>query len=91
MWSYFTTQLESLLLRKKGSKSDESDSDSEGSSDSDYVRPESSKSTKKWDSLVNRVLRSESGLLITTYEQLRIVGKSLLDVDWGYAVLDEGH
>ncbi|KAB2602304.1 DNA repair protein rhp26 [Pyrus ussuriensis x Pyrus communis] len=28
---------------------------------------------------------------ITTYEQLRIVGKSLLDVDWGYAVLDEGH
>ncbi|KAM2618830.1 hypothetical protein TB1_035062 [Malus domestica] len=78
-------------IKKKGSKSDESDSDSEGSSDSDYERPESSKSTKKWDSLINRVLRSESGLLITTYEQLRIVGESLLDVDWGYAVLDEGH
>ncbi|KAM1684385.1 hypothetical protein ACFXTN_032454 [Malus domestica] len=78
-------------IKKKGSKSDESDSDSEGSSDSDYERPESSKSTKKWDSLINRVLRLESGLLITTYEQLRIVGESLLDVDWGYAVLDEGH
>ncbi|KAM1916805.1 hypothetical protein ACFX13_036481 [Malus domestica] len=78
-------------IKKKVSKSDESDSDSEGSLDSDYERPESSKSTKKWDSLINRVLRSESGLLITTYEQLRIVGESLLDVDWGYAVLDEGH
>lgn len=77
--------------RKKRSKSNESDSDSEGSLDSDYEKPALSKSTKKWDSLINRVLRSESGLLITTYEQLRIVGESLLDIDWGYAVLDEGH
>ncbi|KAI5315753.1 hypothetical protein L3X38_044929 [Prunus dulcis] len=77
--------------RKKRSKSNESDSDSDGSLDSDYAKPALSKSTKKWDSLINRVLRSESGLLITTYEQLRIVGESLLDIDWGYAVLDEGH
>ncbi|XP_004289961.1 PREDICTED: DNA excision repair protein ERCC-6-like [Fragaria vesca subsp. vesca] len=77
--------------RKKQYKSSGSDSDSEGSPDSDYERPVSSKGAKKWDSLINRVLRSESGLLITTYEQLRIVGEKLLDIDWGYAVLDEGH
>ncbi|PRQ25810.1 putative DNA helicase chromatin remodeling SNF2 family [Rosa chinensis] len=77
--------------RKKQYKSSGSDSDSEGSLDSDYERPVSSKGARKWDALINRVLRSESGLLITTYEQLRIVGEKLLDVDWGYAVLDEGH
>ncbi|KAK9120682.1 hypothetical protein Syun_018299 [Stephania yunnanensis] len=30
-------------------------------------------------------------LLITTYEQLRLLGEKLLDIEWGYAVLDEGH
>lgn len=49
------------------------------------------KKSNKWDSLINRVLRSESGLLITTYEQLRLLGERLLDIEWGYAVLDEGH
>lgn len=77
--------------RKKQYKSSGSDSDSEGSLDSDCERPVPSKGARKWDSLINRVLRSESGLLITTYEQLRIVGEKLLDIDWGYAVLDEGH
>ncbi|KAL6580527.1 hypothetical protein OROMI_008551 [Orobanche minor] len=33
----------------------------------------------------------KSGLLITTYEQLRLQGDKLLDIEWGYAVLDEGH
>ncbi|KAK6259939.1 SNF2 [Theobroma cacao] len=69
----------------------ESDHESEGSLDSDYEGNFSSKSSKKWDSLINRVLRSKSGLLITTYEQLRLLGGKLLDIQWGYAVLDEGH
>ncbi|KAJ0052790.1 hypothetical protein Pint_01708 [Pistacia integerrima] len=72
-------------------KSSHSDCDSEGSLDSDYEEKLSSKNTKKWDFLINRVLRSESGLLITTYEQLRLLGEKLLDIEWGYAVLDEGH
>nr|XP_048336772.1 protein CHROMATIN REMODELING 8 [Ziziphus jujuba var. spinosa] len=77
--------------RKKRSKSHESDYDSESSLDSDYEEELPSKSTDKWASLIIRVLRSESGLLITTYEQLRILGEKLLDIEWGYAVLDEGH
>ncbi|OVA13656.1 SNF2-related [Macleaya cordata] len=78
--------------RKKRSKSDESGDESEGSFESDSERTFTTKTTrKKWDSLINRVLRSESGLLITTYEQLRILGEKLLDIEWGYAVLDEGH
>ncbi|KAG8370817.1 hypothetical protein BUALT_Bualt13G0022900 [Buddleja alternifolia] len=77
--------------RKKQSRSDESDCDSEEFLDSDREEKISSKNTKKWDSLINSVLRSESGLLITTYEQLRLHGDKLLDIEWGYAVLDEGH
>ncbi|XP_061367472.1 protein CHROMATIN REMODELING 8 isoform X2 [Gastrolobium bilobum] len=77
--------------RKKRAKSDETDCESNSSSDNDYERSLPSKSTRKWESLINRVMRSESGLLITTYEQLRILGDQLLDIEWGYAVLDEGH
>ncbi|PON81759.1 Protein CHROMATIN REMODELING [Trema orientale] len=80
-----------LNNRKKRSNSYESDYESEASLDSDYEGNISSKTPKKWDSLINSVLRSESGLLITTYEQLRILGEKLLDIEWGYAVLDEGH
>ncbi|CAA0815213.1 Protein CHROMATIN REMODELING 8 [Striga hermonthica] len=77
--------------RKKQSELDESDSDSEGSTNSDLEEKPPSKKTNKWVSLINRVVRSESGLLITTYEQLRLKGDKLLDIEWGYAVLDEGH
>ncbi|GFP85416.1 protein chromatin remodeling 8 [Phtheirospermum japonicum] len=77
--------------KKKQSKSDESDSDSEYSINSDREEKPLSKKNKKWGSLISRVLRSESGLLITTYEQLRLKGDKLLDIEWGYAVLDEGH
>ncbi|XP_075500836.1 protein CHROMATIN REMODELING 8 [Primulina tabacum] len=76
---------------KKPIKSYDSDYDSEVSQDIERKEKAYSKSTKKWDSLINRVLRSESGLLITTYEQLRLLGDKLLDIEWGYAVLDEGH
>ncbi|KAF5192713.1 Chromatin remodeling [Thalictrum thalictroides] len=76
--------------RKKRAESDESDYETEGSLDSDHERA-STKTTNKWDSLIGHVLRSKSGLLITTYEQLRLLSEKLLDIEWGYAVLDEGH
>ncbi|KDP26514.1 hypothetical protein JCGZ_17672 [Jatropha curcas] len=81
---------EDLHHRKKQADSHNSDDESEGSLDSNYEGKLSSKANK-WDSLINRVLKSESGLLITTYEQLRLLGEKLLDIEWGYAVLDEGH
>ncbi|XVF32372.1 hypothetical protein REPUB_Repub17cG0076400 [Reevesia pubescens] len=77
--------------KKQAKSSGDSDYESEGSVDSEYEGNFSSKSSKKWDSLINRVLRSKSGLLITTYEQLRLLGEKLLDIEWCYAVLDEGH
>jgi len=40
---------------------------------------------------VDIVKDSQSGILITSYEHLKIYAKELLSVDWGYAVLDEGH
>ncbi|KAL2540667.1 Protein CHROMATIN REMODELING 8 [Abeliophyllum distichum] len=80
-----------MTVRKKLSKSNESNYESDELLDSDSEGKLSSKGHKRWDSLINRVLRSESGLLITTYEQLRLLGDKLLDIEWGYAVLDEGH
>ncbi|XP_057964348.1 protein CHROMATIN REMODELING 8 isoform X2 [Malania oleifera] len=77
--------------KKKQAKTYDSDYESDESLNSDTEGNLSSKHTKKWDSLINRVLGSDSGLLITTYEQLRLLGGKLLDMEWGYAVLDEGH
>ncbi|KAL9260251.1 CHROMATIN REMODELING 8-like protein [Drosera capensis] len=71
--------------------SDASDYESENSWDSDHEHSVSLRGRKRWDSMIKRVLSSDSGLLITTYEQLRLLGDKLLDVGWGYAVLDEGH
>ncbi|CAL4977231.1 unnamed protein product [Urochloa decumbens] len=68
-----------------------SDSDSEASWDSDQEEVKRAKPAKKWDDLISSVVNSGSGLLLTTYEQLRILGEKLLDIEWGYAVLDEGH
>ncbi|PAN31705.1 hypothetical protein PAHAL_5G438900 [Panicum hallii] len=67
------------------------DSDSEASWDSDSEEVKRAKPAKKWDDLISSVVNSGSGLLLTTYEQLRILGEKLLDIEWGYAVLDEGH
>lgn len=77
--------------RKKRADSDESEYESEDSRDCDSRGNSSRRNTNRWDALINSVLRSESGLLITTYEQLRLLGGKLLDINWGYAVLDEGH
>ena len=52
--------------KKRQSESDESDYESEGSLGSDPECVPSSRGAKKWDALIKRVLRSESGLLVTT-------------------------
>lgn len=41
--------------------------------------------------LIRELVNSEAGILITTYEHLRRQHADLLNVRWGYAVLDEGH
>ncbi|KAK1661494.1 hypothetical protein QYE76_049653 [Lolium multiflorum] len=74
---------------KKGKRY--SDSESEADWDSEQEEVTHAKPAKKWDDLISRVVNSGSGLLLTTYEQLRIVREKLLDIEWGYAVLDEGH
>jgi hypothetical protein len=35
--------------------------------------------------------QSDSGVLLTTYETMRLQRGDLLGVEWGYVVLDEGH
>jgi hypothetical protein len=37
------------------------------------------------------VANSSAGILVTSYEQLRLRRADLLAVPWGYAILDEGH
>lgn len=76
---------------KKKQADSESDYESEDLLDSETEGKTSSRTSKKWDPVIARVVRSNSGLLITTYEQLRLLGEKLLDIEWGYAVLDEGH
>eukprot|EP00268_Persea_americana_P030994 TRINITY_DN30080_c0_g1_i4.p1 TRINITY_DN30080_c0_g1~~TRINITY_DN30080_c0_g1_i4.p1 ORF type:complete len:1228 (+),score=289.36 TRINITY_DN30080_c0_g1_i4:235-3918(+) len=80
-----------LANRKKLEKLEGTDDDSDYPSDGDSDRTTPVKKAKKWDLLIDRVLRSKSGLLITTYEQLRLQGEKLLSIEWGYAILDEGH
>ena len=41
--------------------------------------------------MIHRIAKSPSGVLITTYDHMRICKKELLSVRWGYVVLDEGH
>ena len=43
------------------------------------------------EELIAKAAQSKYGVLLTSYEQLRKHALPLLDVDWGYAVLDEGH
>lgn len=76
---------------QKTSKSSESDYDSESSIGSDNEKPRLAKPTKRWEDMIDRIARSESGLLLTTYEQLRIMDRKLLYIEWGYSILDEGH
>lgn len=41
--------------------------------------------------LIQIISQSQSGILLTSYDQLRIQRAELLSINWGYAVLDEGH
>eukprot|EP00889_Picochlorum_renovo_P005759 jgi/Picre1/32789/NNA_008120.t1 len=41
--------------------------------------------------VVRRIASSSAGILITTYDHLRICKRELIRVKWGYAILDEGH
>ena len=41
--------------------------------------------------LIRLVSQSPSGILLTSYDQLRIQRAELLSINWGYAILDEGH
>lgn len=41
--------------------------------------------------LVQRIASSPTGILVTSFDQMRLQRDLLLDVPWGYAVLDEGH
>ena len=41
--------------------------------------------------LVKSATESSAGIVVTSYEQLRLQRDLLLNVPWGYAILDEGH
>ena len=41
--------------------------------------------------LIQTVAESSAGILVTSYDQLRLQRAELLAVPWGYAILDEGH
>ena len=41
--------------------------------------------------VVTRIASAQSGVLLTTYDQMRICRAELSRVKWGYVVLDEGH
>ncbi|KAG6549739.1 hypothetical protein Mapa_008719 [Marchantia paleacea] len=71
---------------------DEEEEEEKNSEDEEVQKGKKPKNrAERWNAMIERVTKSESGLLITTYEQLRINRERLLDINWGYAVLDEGH
>ena len=41
--------------------------------------------------LIRSIADSSAGVLVTSYDQLRLQRDLLLNVAWGYAILDEGH
>lgn len=56
----------------------------------DWDKKRPSKSNNAAKKIVNRVVR-HGHVLVTTYAGLQTYGDVLIPVDWGYAVLDEGH
>lgn len=61
----------------------EDDSPDEGSS----YRSSRSRSGRK----IVRRIEKDGGILVTTYSGLQIYADDLVDIEWEYAVLDEGH
>ncbi|KIV99772.1 uncharacterized protein PV09_08578 [Verruconis gallopava] len=53
-------------------------------------RPRRGKNHKTAKRIVDRVCK-DGHVLVTTYSGLQTYSDLLIDVDWGYAVLDEGH
>ncbi|KAK9815514.1 hypothetical protein WJX72_004939 [[Myrmecia] bisecta] len=41
--------------------------------------------------LIDSIYHSEAGVLITSYDQMRLQRDELLNINWGYVILDEGH
>ena len=56
----------------------------------DEDQPRRTKNHKTAKRIVDRVVK-DGHVLVTTYSGLQTYSDLLIDVDWGYAVLDEGH
>jgi DNA excision repair protein ERCC-6 len=48
-------------------------------------------SRKARERMISHVASSSDGILLTTYEHVRLFAPQLLAMQWGYAILDEGH
>ncbi|RKF61221.1 DNA repair and recombination protein RAD26 [Erysiphe neolycopersici] len=55
-----------------------------------YGKSAKKKSSTRVKRIVDQIIQ-KGHVLITTYAGLQTYANTLLDVDWGYAVLDEGH
>lgn len=90
--SAVASQKSSNKKKRKPKRGSDEEFDEE---ESDYSENEQEKPVKvkkdRWDGMIDRVVDSSDGIILTTYEQLRIVRDKLLDINWGYAILDEGH
>lgn len=58
--------------------------------DVEHFRPMASKSSSAAKRIINSVVR-KGHVLVTTYTGLQTYAEDLLQVEWDYAVLDEGH
>ncbi|KAG0558340.1 hypothetical protein KC19_10G020700 [Ceratodon purpureus] len=76
---------------RRGSDDEYDEEESDVSDEELQEKASAVKKENKWDSMIDRVVQSSNGVILTTYEQLRIVREKLLDINWGYAILDEGH
>ncbi|EGO57400.1 hypothetical protein NEUTE1DRAFT_121828 [Neurospora tetrasperma FGSC 2508] len=70
-----------LNVRNEGALDDRED---------DYGKRKPKKSSQAAKKIVDRVVK-HGHVLVTTYAGLQTYGDILIPVDWGYAVLDEGH
>ncbi|KAJ4809891.1 Protein CHROMATIN REMODELING 8 [Rhynchospora pubera] len=82
--------LHDSALRSNTKTSSESGSEDLDDEEDKKLHTKARKSDK-WVKVIDRVLNSDSGLLLTTYEQVRINRDKLSGIRWGYMVLDEGH
>jgi DNA excision repair protein ERCC-6 len=90
----FPSQKTSKKKKGKSRRASDDEHDEEESDVSEEELQEKTAAVKRenrWDAMIDRVVESSNGVILTTYEQLRIVREKLLDINWGYAILDEGH